>query len=444
MARWPPLTPGLPALTTMRTFGSPVACPRRLREPLFGLVPMRRRDVTRSLFASAAGLGTAAPNARAETCASPCFSRTQAEIKVGVVPSQLIYTASPRVDPRRYGAIGDGTKDDTQAMQTALKVAQASNGRVTIPEDFRMLCGPLSLTVSGLDALSNSLAVEGVSMVGSRILAKPGLTSPLITLRSSNPAGLLQPAQLVLENFSLHNLNNSKMTGGHGMSLQGLGWARISGLQIVGFDAGLEMINSLSTLIDQQCQFNSNNTGLAISRLGGASAAQTANLITVDHCRIIGNSKWGVHFSGGSQFVMRGCNLEQNGERGNASSGALLTGSDLSGNFGLARIELYENWIEANYGQAVRIQALSSGLLTVSIEGGQVIASEHGQALIIGTPTSAVHQVLLKNLYSPSSADTWQINATYLTLINTLAANLKVDAAHHTYINALSSTGLLS
>jgi hypothetical protein len=255
---------------------------------------------------------------------------------------------------------------------------------------------------------------------------------------------VLQPAQLIFENFSLHNLANTKVAGGHGLSLQGLGWMRISGLQIVGFDTGLQMINSLSTLIDQQCQFDSNNTGLSISRLGGAGAAQTANLISLNHCRILGNAQWGVNFSGGSQFVMRGCNLEQNGARGNASTGALLTGGDLGGNFGLARIELYENWIEANYGQSVNIQPLNSGLLTLSIEGGQIIASEAGQALLIGAPTRPVHQVMLKNLYSPSSADTWRINASYLTLINTLAAQLSINAAHHTYINALNASGMLT
>jgi hypothetical protein len=403
---------------------------------------MRRRDLTKTLLAAAAGAG--APNAQAENCTPPCFPRTNAETTAGIVPSQLIYAASPRIDPRRYGAVGDGVRDDTQAMQIALNVAQAGNGHVMIPEDFRMLCGPLSLTVGGLDALTNSLAIEGASLVGSRIVAKPGLAVPLVTVRSSNPATLLQPAQLIFENFSLHNLANPKVSGGSGLSLQGLGWMRLSGVQIVGFDTGLQMINSLSTLIDQQCQFNSNNTGVAISRLGGASAPQTANLINLNNCRIIGNTLWGVSFSGGSQFVMRGCNLEQNGTRGNASTGALLTGRDLSGNFGFARIELYENWIEANYGQAIHIQPLNSGLLTVSIEGGQVISSEQGQALKIGAPANPVHQVMLKNLYSPSSADTWQINATYLTLINTLAATLNINAAHHTYINALSSAGLLA
>jgi len=403
---------------------------------------MRRRDLTKTLLASVAGAG--ASTAQPESCTPPCFPRTPAETAAGVVPSLLIYAASPRIDPRRYGAVGDGTRDDTQAMQIALNVAQAGNGRVMIPEDFRMLCGALSLNVGGLDALTNSLAIEGASMVGSRIVAKPALAAPLITVRSSNPAAVLQPAQLIFENFSLHNLANTKVSGGHGLSLQGLAWMRLSGLQIVGFDSGLQMVNSLSTLIDQQCQFNGNNTGVSISRLSGAGAPQTANLISLNNCRIIGNAVWGVSFSGGSQFVMRGCNLEQNGARGNTSTGALLTGRDLSGNFGFARIELYENWIEANYGQAIHIQPLNSGLLTLSIEGGQVISSERGQALKIGAPAAPVHQVMLKNLYSPSSADTWQINATYLTLINTLAATLNVNATHHTYINALSSQGLLS
>jgi hypothetical protein len=53
-------------------------------------------------------------------------------------------------------------------------------------------------------------------------------------------------------------------------------------------------------------------------------------------------------------------------------------------------------------------------------------------------------QVMLKNLCSPNPTDTWQINAAYLTLINTLAAKLSINAAHQTYINALSSSGLLA
>jgi hypothetical protein len=402
---------------------------------------MRRRDLTRTLLASAAGIG-AAPQARPDS-AAPCFPRTRAETTAGIVPALLVYAASPRIDPRRYGAVGDGTTDDTQAMQTALNVAQAGNGRVSIPEDFRMLCGPLSLTIRGVDALTHSLAIEGASMVGSRLVAKPGLDVPLLTLRSSNPAAVLQPAQLVFENFSLYNLDHSKVHGGHGMSLQGLAWSRLGGVQIVGFDAGLHMVNSLCSVLEQQCQFCSNTTGVEITRSGG-SHLQTANLISVNQCRISANTRWGVSFAGGSQFVMRGCNLEQNGTRGDRASGALVTGSDLSGNFGFARIELYENWFEANLGQAIRIQPLTAGLLSLAIEGGQIISSEAGQALAIGTSANPVHQVLVKNVYSPSPADSWQINATYLTLMNTLAAQLSISAAHHTYLNALSSTGLLS
>jgi hypothetical protein len=385
---------------------------------------MRRRDLTKTLLASAAAVGT-----------------TRAESAADNTPSPLIYAASPRIDPRRYGAVGDGKADDTHAMQTTLNAAQASNGRITIPDDFRMSCGPLTLTISGEDALSNSLAIEGMSMVGSRIIAQPDLRAPLLTLKSRNPSSQPQPAQLVLENFSLYNHGNSKTPGGHGLSLQGLAWVRLSGLQVNGFDIGLQMVDSLTTLMDQQCQFCGNNMGVAISR---RARVQIANLISLYNCRISANSQWGVSFSGGSQFVMRGCNLEENGSPNNAASGAFVSGSDLSANFGFARIELYENWFEANHGLSVNIQPLTSGLMALAIEGGQIIASEAGQALAIGAPGKAVHQVMLKNIYSPSAGDTWQIFATYLTLINTLAGNLHIEAAHHTYINALSASGLLT
>jgi hypothetical protein len=411
---------------------------------------MQRRDIAKGLLATASG-AVAAATAEAQTApAAPYFAPSTAEVKAGVTPTFTFYTATPRIDPRRYGAVGNGTTDDTNAMQTALKVAQAGNGRVAIPDDFVMLCGPLSVTVGGLDSLTTSFAIEGASMVGSRILAKPGITTPLLTIKSSSPVSgsiVLQPAQVILESFSLANFNASTGTfpaitqGGHGLSLQGVGGVRASALQCVGFDAGVQLINSLGCLFDQQGQCDSNNYGFLIARQG--TNVQTTNLITLANLRISANKLWGVSFNGGTQFVMRGCDVEANGTSGFTTTGALQTGADLAGTNNIARIELYENWFEANYGTCIAISGLTAGLLSVAIEGGQVIGSEGGNALVIGGANPA-NQVLIKNVYSPGSNDEWQVNATYLTLINTMVGLLADNVRHKSYINSLTAAGLLT
>jgi hypothetical protein len=317
-------------------------------------------------------------------------------------------------------------------MQMALRVAQAGSGRVSIPEDFNMLCGPLTLTIAG-SAATNSLAIEGASM-RSRITAKAGTDAPLLTLKSTDPKRVLTEAQCILENFALCCTGaQGRRSGGHGLELAGLALIRVSGVMCLGFDVGLKLSSSLTTLIDQQCQFHSNNTGIGIARAGNDS---NCNLITVDHCRVVGNTSHGVDFSGGSQLVMRGCDLEQNGTRGNIDSGAFRSGTDLADEIGLARIELYENWFENNSGQSVDIRAVR-GPLQVGIEGGQIITNEQGRALRI----AGADGVLIKNVYSPSPGDRWDIGCRYLTLINTLVNTLNdADVVFKDYHNARTGT----
>jgi Right handed beta helix region len=394
---------------------------------------VNRRDAAKVLLSAGAASAASQAAAQATKAGAAGPGQTLAESAAGVTPQVTIFSASPRIDPRRYGAIGDGVRDDTTAMQTALRVAQAGNGRVSLPEDFNMLCGPLSLTLTG-SAVTHALAIEGASMQ-SRITVKGGTNSPLLTLTSADPKRVLTEAQCILENFSLYNpIVQGRRAGGHGLEVAGLGLNRISGVMFLGFDVGLKLSSSLTMLIDQQCQFHSNNTGIGIVRAGSDS---NCNLITVDHCRIIGNTSHGVDFSGGSQFVMRGCDLEQNGTAGDIDSGAFRSGADLADEIGLARIELYENWFEANSGRCIDIREVRSGPLQVGIEGGQIISSEQGRALRI----AGADGVLIKNVYSPSPGDRWEIGCRYLTLINTLVHTLNdAGVTFKDYHNARTGT----
>jgi len=69
------------------------------------------------------------------------YSRTAAEIAAGVTPTNYAYPTIPYIDPRRYGAKGDGVTNDTTALQTALNVAaKATNATVLIPAGCTFLC----------------------------------------------------------------------------------------------------------------------------------------------------------------------------------------------------------------------------------------------------------------------------------------------------------------
>lgn len=58
------------------------------------------------------------------------YPRTAAEISASVTPTNYAY---PELNVRRYGAVFDGSTDDTTAIQNALNVAQQINGVVRLP-----------------------------------------------------------------------------------------------------------------------------------------------------------------------------------------------------------------------------------------------------------------------------------------------------------------------
>jgi hypothetical protein len=59
------------------------------------------------------------------------YKRTAAEVTAGVTPTNFVY---PTGDVRRYGATGDGTTDDTAALQNCAAVARAAVGLTIVFE----------------------------------------------------------------------------------------------------------------------------------------------------------------------------------------------------------------------------------------------------------------------------------------------------------------------
>lgn len=69
-------------------------------------------------------------------------ARTTAEIAAGVTPTNYSYF---ELDPRRYGAVGDGTTNDTAALNLWVSVVNASTNPVANwPTGLTYVCGPLA------------------------------------------------------------------------------------------------------------------------------------------------------------------------------------------------------------------------------------------------------------------------------------------------------------
>lgn len=140
---------------------------------------MRRRDLPTAFLAAALPGGQAA-----QPCATSCFGRTASEIARHITPRDFQQPAHPIVDVRRYGAVGDGVADDTEAIATAFSMAEGSTLAVVFPygHTFKItryievlsntsvyLLGRVHLTgrASGLFANSASnIAILGFSVGG--------------------------------------------------------------------------------------------------------------------------------------------------------------------------------------------------------------------------------------------------------------------------------------
>lgn len=94
---------------------------------------MDRRNLSRLLLTSATAAAGAVftRRASAQSCASPCYPRTAAEIAAEVTPVNYAYVPG---DVRRHGAVGDGVANDTAAIQRCIKAqAQTNGGTVYFP-----------------------------------------------------------------------------------------------------------------------------------------------------------------------------------------------------------------------------------------------------------------------------------------------------------------------
>src|SRR5262249_20495569 len=84
----------------------------------------------------------------------------------------------------QYGAVGDGSTDDTAAFQAAINAAVAVRGRVLVPPSATryVIAGQLDFTAAGADGVElcgASPAANGGAGAAS-VLLFPGSTSPLI------------------------------------------------------------------------------------------------------------------------------------------------------------------------------------------------------------------------------------------------------------------------
>lgn len=391
-----------------------------------------------ALFLGATGAGTVGqvvtsqgPNAPL-VWASPgvSASRIPAEIALGINPTNFNYLSDPWVDPRRYGAdptnAAGSVGTTTSAVQTAINVAYLAGTSVMLNGMFQIL--PVSLL---MPAVSDRFRMFGMCPIGGGLPGSPG--SGLVAAAGQPAGGLLtftggafpagvQGVNLRLENFSI--IGSTKVAGVHGLSLQGLAFVHLAGVNIWVFDSGVDAPGLEIALINSMTKVQACNTGIKLYQSGSS----TANLITISDCVLNGNSQSAVDYNGGTGLYMTGCDIEANGTPGDVTTGGVIIRANQSPDLGEGHVVIEKCWFENNRGWAFQCAAAAFGFNfgRVKIASCEFIGAEQGREILFGGSLN----VVLEDLTSVTpdapgvTGSTYQIAAPTCWLLNVQATHL--------------------
>lgn len=250
---------------------------------------------------------------------------------------------SPYYNVVDYGAVGDGTTDDTTAIQAAIDaaVSDSSGGVVFFPAttDFYLITAELdvkrdvsllgeggSCTVIKLNhatataiGFSTASTGTGVFMRGLRVEHSTTNTSAMITVDASS-------VELAIEECSFGGAN----TGGDVISLESSSGVLVMRDCYVRMSASagswLQSLGSSKVWVER-CHFVQDATSWTPGNSGGISADATGASVWISDCYFEVNSTGGTY----SVVYVAGGNKHVTGNTFDVESGATSTGIEVSG-----------------------------------------------------------------------------------------------------------------
>lgn len=225
-----------------------------------------------------------------------------------------------------FGATGDGSTDDTTAIQNALTSLNSSGGVLYFPTGLYRITSALSVTFTGTTDLQlNRPSIRGDGSGQSRILWD-GANSPstyMLTIKrtdASDNVGL--HAHSIIEGIGLAPINSGKNYYASGLYLSK--WAYLDVRDI--YTHRLEVSMYLDQVISSSfLKLVIANNDYGLQSIGAPSSITTGDIYannanTFIDCTIGGNNIGGFSSVDGS-FVMLGGSIESNGAGGTAGTG---------------------------------------------------------------------------------------------------------------------------
>jgi len=321
----------------------------------------------------------------------------------------------PVVNVKAYGATGDGTTDDTAAIQAALDAVYAGGGgTVYFPEGVYRVT---SVVKSWTSSVSVKLVGDGKRATVIRKLG--GVNTPVFDF-SSIPA--------ILEVYS--EISDMRIDGNN---------VADSGLRVTDFarwvarnlliDKCVKGLHSRGALVFSvyDCTIQSNVYGYYCEK---SANNIYANLVQFFGGQISANTTWGMYISQASGVHVIGTDLSANGTLGNTSTGAFYVSPTVDDEIGYSTIVLDGAWFEANNGYALRADNATGLILTVK----DCLLASNENVATIGL-TGKIFSCSITGCIAASSGDTITVNSERSYVAHSIIATLTDTSTQQRHIN---------
>ena len=250
-----------------------------------------------------------------------------------------------RYNVRDYGALGNGSTDDTTAIQTAINTAATTGGVVYFPRGVYNLTS--SLTYSAPAGSDPNYRVHFIGEgVGASIIKQVGAGNGLTIAGYS---GLPINPNLYTHITDLGFVGSGS---GKGLSISNGAYVYVEACWFGNWDYGFYGANFLSSTFSA-CEFRFNQRGFLVERITGGNYTSSPNAITMLNCEFGANSIYGGWVLGPGVFTMQGGSFEANGTTTGSTSNWGLRISEPSGSTAIESavgVSLDGVYFEANIG----------------------------------------------------------------------------------------------
>lgn len=298
-----------------------------------------------------------------------------------------------------YGAIGDGTADDTAAIQATIDAAIINNKWVYIPVG--------TYSVTGLTA--------NFSSYSSFVIQGEGQYSTVLKKRGSTQTAVLkleQIAALGIVYWGIKDLhiegNGTTVSNCVGLTLHHCSRGHLENLFLQNSYIGLEVQGSEQFVI---CNTMFRNNGYGVNLSQGDAAVNICNLVTFNKCTFVTNELIGANLVYAAGVVFDDCVFEKNGTTGNVNTGGVYVDNDYGKLVGFGFLSFKGCWWESNYGYAFRTEIGANNCTQVGMLDCFFVSNENGIL------TYSIRLIGLTNVTLASATDICTIDSTTVQFI---------------------------